>query len=166
MVPVRFVCLDVAREKAKAAKSKQELPKYRDRAAERRVMHNQPDIPLPEPSAEAANRKRHAEGPPPPPSPPPPPVNPGEDESNVGNKLLRMMGWQAGTGLGQDGEGRVEPMYVFRPLYQPCCMLTYYHFEARLPYTPRALVLVPVKVKKSASMPTDTPDTCIWRRMR
>ena len=29
---------DVAREKAKTAKSKQELPKYRDRAAERRVI--------------------------------------------------------------------------------------------------------------------------------
>ena len=111
---------DVAREKAKAAKSKQELPKYRDRAAERRVMHNQPDIPLPEPSAEAANRKRHAEGPPPPPSPPPPPVHPGEDENNVGNKLHRMMGWQAGTGLGQDGEGRVEPMYVPQLLHQRC----------------------------------------------
>ncbi len=77
-------------------------------------MHNQPDIPLPEPNAvpgkPGAAKKRFAEGPPPPASPPPPPVNPGEDTSNVGNKLLRMMGWKEGTGLGTDGEGRVEPM--------------------------------------------------------
>ena len=101
---------DVAREKAKAVKAKHDQPKYRDRAAERRVMHNQPDMPMPETSGETSSKKRHAEGPPPPPSPPPVPVNPGEDENNVGNKLLRMMGWQAGSGLGTDGEGRVEPM--------------------------------------------------------
>ncbi|KAI0811192.1 hypothetical protein BC629DRAFT_1479565 [Irpex lacteus] len=105
---------DVAREKARAAKAKTEQPKYRDRASERRVMHNQPDIPLPEPNAvtgkPGAAKKRFAEGPPPPASPPPPPVNPGEDTSNVGNKLLRMMGWKEGTGLGTDGEGRVEPI--------------------------------------------------------
>lgn len=39
-------------------------------------------------------------------------VNPGEDETNVGNKLLKMMGWKEGTGLGSSAEGRVEPMYV------------------------------------------------------
>jgi RNA-binding protein 5/10 len=37
-------------------------------------------------------------------------VNPGQDETNVGNKLLRMMGWKEGTGLGVDGDGRVDPM--------------------------------------------------------
>jgi hypothetical protein len=37
-------------------------------------------------------------------------VNPGEDDSNVGNKLLKMMGWKEGTGLGTAGEGRVEPV--------------------------------------------------------
>jgi hypothetical protein len=37
-------------------------------------------------------------------------VNPGQDESNVGNKLLRMMGWKEGTGLGVEGDGRVDPM--------------------------------------------------------
>jgi hypothetical protein len=115
---------EIAREKAKAANAKAEQPKYRDRASERRVMHNQPDIPLPETSSSSSNnsnaavksgngKRRFAEGPPPPASPPPPPVNPGEDTQNVGNKLLRMMGWTEGTGLGQDGEGRVEPMYVF-----------------------------------------------------
>lgn len=72
-------------------------------------MHNQPDAPVPE-SSKASGKRRRAEGPPPPPSPPPPPVNPGKDESNVGNKLLKMMGWKEGTGLGTDGEGRVDPM--------------------------------------------------------
>lgn len=86
-----------------------EQPKYRDRASERRVMHNQPDVPLPE-SSKPTPRKRQAEGPPKPPTPPPPPVNPGQDENNVGNKLLRMMGWKEGTGLGTDGEGRVDPV--------------------------------------------------------
>ena len=104
---------ELAREKVKAAKSKQtDQPKYRDRASERRIMHNQPDIPLPE-NSKPTVKKRQAEGPAPPPSPPPPPLNPGQDENNVGNKLLKMMGWKEGTGLGTDGEGRVDPMYVF-----------------------------------------------------
>lgn len=112
---------EVARGKVKAAKAKAEAqqPKYRDRASERRVMHNQPDIPLPEGSSKVSTKKK-AEGPPPPPSPPPPPVNPGKDETNVGNKLLKMMGWREGTGLGTDGEGIVEPMYVVRTfLFNP-----------------------------------------------
>jgi len=37
-------------------------------------------------------------------------LNPGQDENNVGNKLLKMMGWKEGTGLGTNGEGRVEPI--------------------------------------------------------
>ena len=90
-----------------APKAKTEQPKYRDRASERRIMHNQPDIPLPETSAaKSTAKKRFADAPPPPPSPPPAPVNPGEDHSNVGNKLLRAMGWTEGKGLGQDGEAQ------------------------------------------------------------
>lgn len=80
------------------------------------MLFNQPDAPVPEKDAGKAaggNKKRQAEGPPPPPSPPPPPVNPGKDENNVGNKLLKMMGWTEGTGLGTEGEGRVDPMFVF-----------------------------------------------------
>lgn len=45
-----------------------------------------------------------------PPTPPPAPLNPGEDGNNVGNKLLKMMGWTEGTGLGTNAEGRVDPM--------------------------------------------------------
>jgi RNA-binding protein 5/10 len=86
-----------------------EAPKYRDRASERRVMHNQPEAPQLAP-ADPAKRKGRADGPPPPPSPPPPPVAPGKDEKNVGNRLLKMMGWTEGQGLGAEGEGRVDPV--------------------------------------------------------
>lgn len=96
-------------KKAGPTKTEAEQPKYRDRASERRVMHNQPDIPLPEGGTATLKKKRFAEGPPPPPSPPPQ-VIPAKDESNVGNKLLKMMGWKEGSGLGFDGDGRVEPM--------------------------------------------------------
>jgi len=107
---------DVARGKAKAVQavaeansSQASAPKYRDRASERRIMHNQPDVPLPEGVEDKRKQRRAAEGPTRPPTPPPP-VNPGQDESNVGNKLLRMMGWKEGTGLGVDGDGRVDPI--------------------------------------------------------
>jgi len=92
-------------------------PKYRDRASERRVIYGQPDAPAPSNelgagSSSASGRRKHAEGPSPPPKvPTPPPVlNPGEDENNVGNKLLKKMGWSTGTGLGLSGEGRVDPV--------------------------------------------------------
>jgi len=105
---------DVARQKVDAARlagtSKEtDQPKYRDRASERRVMHNQPDMPMPE-NGNKPSTKKIAEGPPLPPSPPPPPINPGQDQNNVGNKLLKMMGWKEGTGLGSAGNGRVEPI--------------------------------------------------------
>ncbi|XP_010427092.1 PREDICTED: SUPPRESSOR OF ABI3-5 isoform X1 [Camelina sativa] len=32
------------------------------------------------------------------------------DESNVGNRMLRNMGWQEGSGLGKDGSGMKEPV--------------------------------------------------------
>lgn len=108
---------DVARQKVEAARkgtafkvAETEQPKYRDRASERRIMHNQPDVPLPENVTTVPKKKRYTEGPPPPPSPPPAALAPGKDESNVGNKLLKMMGWKEGSGLGIEGEGRVDPM--------------------------------------------------------
>ncbi|KAJ7172735.1 hypothetical protein C8R46DRAFT_1190468 [Mycena filopes] len=105
---------DVARQKLaarQASSSTSDQPKYRDRASERRVLFNQPDAPVPEKDVgKVGGKKRQAEGPPPPPSPPPPPVNPGQDGNNVGNKLLKMMGWTEGTGLGTSGEGRVDPI--------------------------------------------------------
>lgn len=112
---------ELAREKARAAKKKEEKPdnqadqstsRYRDRASERRTLFNQPDAPLPEggTQSKAGSGKRSAEGPPPAPSPPPPGPAPGKDETNIGNKLLKMMGWTEGTGLGTGGEGRIDPM--------------------------------------------------------
>ena len=101
-------------------------PKYRDRASERRVIYGQPDAPAPSNelgagSTSASGRRKHAEGPSPPPKvPTPPPVlNPGEDENNVGNKLLKKMGWSTGTGLGLSGEGRVDPVFVTSTCYHP-----------------------------------------------
>ncbi|KAI9205482.1 uncharacterized protein BJ171DRAFT_500600 [Polychytrium aggregatum] len=35
-----------------------------------------------------------------------------DDETNVGNQLLRKMGWTTGTGLGKEGDGRHEPIAV------------------------------------------------------
>jgi hypothetical protein len=96
-----------ARQAAAGTKAENQ-PKYRDRASERRILFNQPDAPTPEKDSKQG-KKRGADGPPPPPSPPPL-INPGQDETNVGNKLLKMMGWKEGTGLGSSGEGRVDPM--------------------------------------------------------
>lgn len=112
---------DVARQKlaarsgVKTTASSADQPKYRDRASERRVLFNQPEAPVIEKDSGGGKpgQKRQSEGPPPAPSPPPPPVNPGQDESNVGNKMLKMMGWTEGTGLGTSGEGRVDPMCVY-----------------------------------------------------
>ncbi|EJD02080.1 uncharacterized protein FOMMEDRAFT_168630 [Fomitiporia mediterranea MF3/22] len=117
---------DIAREKARTANAKKKdqssdtpndqssAPKsqYRNRALERRILFNQPDVPPPESgqAGKTSNNKRSAEGPAPVPSPPPPAKTPGEDASNIGNKLLKMMGWTEGSGLGTEGEGRVDPI--------------------------------------------------------
>jgi hypothetical protein len=88
-----------------------ETPKYRDRASERRILFNQPDTPLPDKDEGNTVVKRkiaevssHSESS----TPPPAPANPGSD--NMGNKLLKMMGWKEGTGLGSEGEGRLNPV--------------------------------------------------------
>lgn len=87
-----------------------EEPKYRDRAAERREVFNQSIIPLPEDTPALGQKRKYADGPAPPPPRPEPGLEPGKDESNVGNQLLAKMGWKAGTGLGKEGEGRVAPV--------------------------------------------------------
>lgn len=63
---------------------------------------------MPDKDGKVLGKKHSFEGPPSPPRP----VEPGKDESNVGNKLLKLMGWKEGQGLGSEGEGRVDPMYV------------------------------------------------------
>jgi RNA-binding protein 5/10 len=89
---------------------------YRDRASERRVIHGQPDIPLPEASGASSStggKKIRDVAIVAPDPPAPPPKEPAKDENNIGNKLLKKMGWSEGTGLGLSGEGRVDPMFVF-----------------------------------------------------
>jgi RNA-binding protein 5/10 len=84
-------------------------PKYRDRALERRTAFRQPDMPQIS-GGEVSLKRKYSRGPTPPPPPPPPAIIPAKDEENVGNKLLKKMGWSEGSGLGAGGEGRVEPM--------------------------------------------------------
>ncbi|KAF8168722.1 hypothetical protein BJ912DRAFT_1001311 [Pholiota molesta] len=101
---------DVARQKVAARQAAtSDQPKYRDRASERRTLFNQPDVPLPEKDI-SISKKRQVETIAVPSPPPPPPTELGKDESNVGNKLLKIMGWKAGTGLGSEGDGRVNPI--------------------------------------------------------
>jgi RNA-binding protein 5/10 len=99
----------------------EDQPKYRDRAAERRIAFNQPDKPVLDPTSTglggwkrklAEGPKASVPGPPPPPPRPAPGLEPGKDESNVGNQLLAKMGWRSGEGLGRESEGRVEPVLV------------------------------------------------------
>jgi RNA-binding protein 5/10 len=92
-------------------------PRYRDRAAERREVFNQPEKPsymdrvaLSIPTGPP--KRKFVEGPKEPSPPPEPGLAPGQDESNKGNALLAKMGWAAGTGLGRGQEGRVEPIEV------------------------------------------------------
>lgn len=94
---------------------------YRDRASERRILFNQPEVPVLELKTQS---KRSAEGPVPvrSPTPPPPAVAPAKDENNIGNKLLKMMGWTEGSGLGTEGSGRVDPMYDDDDVFCCCCL--------------------------------------------
>lgn len=103
---------NLAKKKAEEEAAKVE---YRDRAAERRKLYGQPDVPIPE----EVPRPPYV---PPPPAmpvavlaatmgiPPPPPAPVTADVSNPGAQLLRRMGWQEGEGLGKDGAGISEPI--------------------------------------------------------
>jgi hypothetical protein len=72
-------------------------------------LFNQPDLPLSD-TQSIKEKQRCIEKLPSPPPAPTPPANPAEDEANVGGKLLKLMGWKTGTGLGAAGEGRVNPI--------------------------------------------------------
>uniref|UniRef100_A0A1D1YNU4 RNA-binding protein 5 n=1 Tax=Anthurium amnicola TaxID=1678845 RepID=A0A1D1YNU4_9ARAE len=114
----------------------QSLPTYRDRAAERRSLYGSsstsvgdelPDLGAGDSNHEFSHRKGSSSeiGA----MPFPPGVGRGTgdslssapsyevitadraiDESNVGNRMLRSMGWQEGSGLGKDGSGITEPV--------------------------------------------------------
>lgn len=85
---------------------------YRDRAAERRITHHQPDNPSPAEIAPTGFKRKYDLPKPAREPTPPPAVEPGKDTGNIGNQLLGKMGWKAGTGLGVGGEGRVDPVMV------------------------------------------------------
>jgi RNA-binding protein 5/10 len=164
---------DLAHQKAGLSKSAvaavaSEQPKYRDRASERRIMHHQPDVPLPSEQDNPA-KKRHVDGTTTaqstaglPQLSPPPHAHPGNDDTNIGNKLLKKMGWREGTGLGWGGEGITEPLSVACP---SALELVAHAFSAvKQPSMLRVLVWVLAKVDRSVNMQKGTLDMCTWRK--
>ncbi|WVO17927.1 hypothetical protein L204_105625 [Cryptococcus depauperatus] len=90
-------------------------PKYRDRAAERREVFNQPAVPSRKEMEALAASTAAYQGkrkPAPAKQPAPPPEVKEVGQENVGNQLLAKMGWKTGEGLGTSGEGRAEPVKV------------------------------------------------------
>ncbi|KAH9811955.1 hypothetical protein DFH28DRAFT_1084511 [Melampsora americana] len=81
--------------------------KYTDRAAARREVYGQPDVPSNADKHEAKKARYE-----PAPLPVEAPVQPDKDgiqATNVGSQMLAKMGWQKGEGLG-NGSGRVDPV--------------------------------------------------------
>ncbi|XKL65564.1 hypothetical protein PGB90_008984 [Kerria lacca] len=82
--------------------ARQKSVQYRDRAKERRLKYNEPDVPpanrLKENYMKAREATVNYEQ--------PTRIKIGDD--NVGNKLLQKMGWQEGMGLGKKNQGRTD----------------------------------------------------------
>ncbi|KAI9029355.1 hypothetical protein DFJ74DRAFT_754825 [Hyaloraphidium curvatum] len=95
----------LAAKREEAAKQDQEAAsQWKDRAAERRKAFNQPARP-PKPQRHFVGGPRSA--------PPPPveePTRRGIGGDNIGNQMLKKLGWREGEGLGRDSGGIVEPI--------------------------------------------------------
>eukprot|EP00050_Salpingoeca_kvevrii_P021368 m.109719 g.109719 ORF g.109719 m.109719 type:complete len:551 (-) comp9312_c0_seq3:27-1679(-) len=76
---------------------------YRDRAAERRQKYNQPEKAPPPPRVKRFKPVVAEQ-----------PTKDGIKEDNVGNKLLKLMGWKEGEGLGKEKQGIVEPVKAMK----------------------------------------------------
>ncbi|KAJ6290810.1 hypothetical protein OIU78_026539 [Salix suchowensis] len=109
-----------------SAHKEQPQNSYRDRAAERRSLYGSSfvgdDLPDADLHRDSAFKRSALD-----PMPFPPGVGGGRvigdaqsyevitadkalGESNLGNRMLRNMGWQEGSGLGKDGSGMIEPV--------------------------------------------------------
>lgn len=89
----------------KQAEEESQMPQYRDRAKERRVIYNQPEKPsVPPPSSASSTTKPKSEA----------AAKPVDKTAAVkavpsrGAGMLAKMGWTAGGGLGANGDGRTE----------------------------------------------------------
>lgn len=74
--------------------------KYRDRAKERREKYGEPDVPPASKLKEKFTKQRNATY--------EEPTKHGIDSTNIGNKMLKAMGWNEGQGLGKANQGRTQ----------------------------------------------------------
>ncbi|KAI8806411.1 hypothetical protein BJ742DRAFT_816741 [Cladochytrium replicatum] len=94
---LRKVQMEELREKLQS-----EQQQYRNRAAERRQLHNQPKKPRFSHSNNPFKRDRPIE--------PEQPTKFGINSDNIGSKMLKAMGWKEGEGLGKNKSGIVNPI--------------------------------------------------------
>lgn len=85
------------------ALGKEPVSNYRDRAKERRMVHNQPTKPKPQlpkknpPTSSSTSKEKDATA-----------AAPAKPTISKGAGLLAKMGWNSGEGLGAEGEGRTN----------------------------------------------------------